>query len=71
MPGDQRGGLDDDQCVAPVEPAGEPDQGETGGKGGRRPRTEPEMTHTIDQQDEQWTAELSKVTDQAHKTCHR
>src|SRR5919204_2440124 len=34
MPADQRGWLDDDQSAAPVEPAGEPDQGETGGMGG-------------------------------------
>jgi hypothetical protein len=27
MPADQRGWLDNDQCTAPVEPTGEPDQG--------------------------------------------
>jgi hypothetical protein len=34
MPADQRRRLHNDQCLAPVEPAGEPDQSETGGMGG-------------------------------------
>ncbi len=34
MPADQRGWLYHSQCLVPVEPAREPDQGETGGVSG-------------------------------------
>jgi hypothetical protein len=38
------------------------------GKGGGRPQTEPEITHTINEAREQHPAELSGVTHEAHKT---
>jgi hypothetical protein len=70
MMGDERHEWEGSQLTVVLTVLGIRDPQVFRGKGGGRPQTEPEITHTINEEREQHIAEPSEVTHEAYLTCH-